>query len=447
MNKTKLSQIEKILHGKLINGDAEFQQINTDSRKIKAGELFVALQGPNFNAHDFIADVKAKGAVGAIVSQMINVDFPQLQVADTLKALGQLASWNCQQFNIPFIALTGSCGKTTVKETIHTILAECGPTLANQGTLNNDIGVPLTLLNLSSEHRYAVIEMGANHPGEIAYLTEMVKPTIAFINNIAPAHLEGFGSIEGVAKAKFEIFNGLAKDGTAIVNVDDHYADWICERLKGRKVLSFGIQNPADISAHSLKADAAERYSFMLVTPAGEITVNLGLLGKHNVLNALAAAAATYAIGIPLTAIKSGLEKVQAVPGRLVVRQGLAGARIFDDTYNANPFSVRAALEVLAKYDGERIAVLGDMGELGADAEQMHTEIGRLAKELGINHLYACGKLSRATVQGFGEGAEHFEDKIQLSQTVRAILRPTMTVLVKGSRSAKMEQIVAELIG
>ena len=446
MNKFSLAKMSAVLSGKLINQDVEFSTVSTDSRNIKPGQLFIALVGPNFDGHQFIKEITQKGAAAAIVSKPIKTDLPLLQVADTNKALGQLAAWHRQQMQLPIIALTGSCGKTTVKEMTRCILAECGTTLANEGTLNNDIGVPLTLLKLQPEHRYAVIELGANNPGEIAYLTQMTKPQVAFINNIAPAHLAGFGSIEGVARAKAEIFTGLKENGIALVNVDDHYANWIKEKLNGKKIITFGIEHAADFQAQTLKADAEERFSFILKTPQGEINIQLPVLGKHNVLNALAAAAATSAVGASLNAIKAGLEKMRAVSGRLVVRQGQAGARIFDDTYNANPFSVRTALQVLANYKGERIFVFGDMGELGEQAEQMHQEIGEFAKQLGINRLYAWGKLSKATVKAFGEGAYHFDDKSQLSDAVKNILKPDVTVLVKGSRSAKMEQVVAALL-
>jgi UDP-N-acetylmuramoyl-tripeptide--D-alanyl-D-alanine ligase len=446
MSKLSLSQTNKLLTGKLIGKDAEFTSVSTDSRTIKPGQLFVAIVGPNFDGHQFIEEVKNKGAAAALVSKAVTTDLSLLQVEDTLKALGKLATLYRQQFDLPIIALTGSCGKTTTKEMIRAILSECGPTLANEGNLNNDIGLPVTLSKLQAEHRYAVIEMGANHPGEIAYLTQITRPKVAFINNIAPAHLEGFGSVEGVANAKAEIFFGLQEDGVALINADDQYANWLKEKLNGKKVMTFGIERAADYQGHSLKVDAEGRYSFMLKTPQGEIAIQLPVLGKHNVLNAIAAAAATNNVGASLTAIKTGLEKMQAVNGRLVVKQGYAGARIFDDTYNANPFSVQAALQVLANYKGERVFVFGDMGELGERAEQYHSEIGRLAKELGIDHLYAWGKLSQATVKAFGKGGYHFADKAKLSEAVKGVLKADMTVLVKGSRSARMEQVVAALL-
>ncbi len=446
MNKLALSQINLVLNGQLINKDAEFNFVSTDSRTLKPGQLFIALVGPNFDGHQFLEAVKNKGAAAAIVSKAVKVDLPLLQVVDTHKALGELAAWHRKQLQLPIVALTGSCGKTTVKEMIHSILAECGSTLASEGTLNNDIGVPLSLLKLQPEHQYAVIEMGANHLGEIAYLTHLTQPTVALINNIAPAHLAGFGSVEGVAQAKAEIFAGLDKAGVALINADDPFAAWLKQKLVDKKIITFGIDNTADFQAHSLNASQEGHFSFVLTTKDGEIVIRLPLLGRHNVLNAAAAAAASYAVGASLSAIKTGLEKMQPVNGRLVMRQGQAGARVFDDTYNANPFSVRAALQVLANYKGERVFVLGDMGELGDSAEQHHSDIGLLAKQLGINKLYAWGKLSQVAAKAFGEGAYYFEDKTKLSDAVRGVLNADVTVLVKGSRSAKMEQVVAALL-
>lgn len=443
----KLSEITQYLNGQLKGADAQFQFVSTDTRTLDAGDLFVALKGPNFDGHTFLRDAKKKGAIAALISQSVDSDLPTVQVENTHQALGQLSALRREETPIPLIALTGSSGKTTVKEMIRSILSECGPTLANQGTLNNDIGVPLTLLKLTPQHRYAVIEMGANHPGEIAYLTKLAQPDVAFINNIAPAHLEGFGSIEGVARAKSEIFQGLKKEGIALINADDHYADWLQQLLKSRSVQRFGMNNThVDFCAHNLQSDAHGYFSFILHTPSDKVEIKLQLLGQHNVLNAVAAAAATHAIGISLAAIKNGLEKAQPVAGRLAPRAGINGARIFDDTYNANPTSMKAALQVLAKYPGERVFVMGDMRELGNDAEKMHREVGQYAKELNIQHLLAWGELSRFAVKEFGNGGRHFENQSELSAAVREILHPEMTVLVKGSRGAKMEKVVECLV-
>lgn len=443
----KLSEILQTVNGQLIGSDVEFKSVSSDTRKLNPGELFIAWKGENFDGHDYVAAAQQKGAVAALVSKKIAADIAQVIVADVPKALGQLAAHHRQQLkHIPLIALTGSCGKTTTKEMLRAILLECGPTLANETSFNNEIGVPLTLLQLTNQHRYAVIEMGANHPGEIAYLTSLAKPNVAFINNVAPAHLEGFGSVEGVARAKSEIFQGLSDDGTAIINADDKFADWIKERVRVKNIFTFGIKNKADFFATNISLDTEQHCSFTLHTPKGETTIRLTVLGQHNMLNALAAAAAAFAVGADLKAIQQGLQKTQPVYGRLVTKQGHNGARLFDDTYNANPFSIRAALEVLAKYPGEKIFVMGDMRELGTDAEKLHYEVGQCAKQLGINSLYACGELTRATVKSFGDGAQHFATQSDLSAAVKNIMRENVVVLVKGSRGMKMENVVAELI-
>jgi UDP-N-acetylmuramoyl-tripeptide--D-alanyl-D-alanine ligase len=448
--KMKLSEAAKYLNGELVGQDAEFQAISSDTRTLNPGDLFVAWKGDNFDGHDYVAAALEKGAVAALVDRKVSADLPQVVVASVPKALAQLAAYHREQLKrIPLIALTGSCGKTTTKEMLRSILLECGPTLANKNSFNNEIGGPSTLLQLTDQHRYAVIEMGANHPGEIAHLTNMAKPNVAFINNIAPAHLEGFGSVEGVARAKSEIFQGLSEEGVAVINADDNFSEQIKNLIVDKKlknVFTFGIKSKADFFATNITIDAEQHCSFILHTPKGEVTISLAVLGQHNVMNALAAAAAASAVGADLSAIKTGLEKTQAVYGRLVTKQGHNGARIFDDTYNANPFSIKAALEVLAKHPGEKIFVMGEMRELGTDAEKLHQEIGECAKQLGVDRLYACGNLTQATVKGFGDGAQYFAEQKQLSDAVRAMLQPQVAVLVKGSRVMKMENVVAELL-
>lgn len=443
----KLSALSSYLNAELQGSDAVFESVSTDTRKIKPGEFYVALKGENFDGHKFLDQAVDKGAIAALVDRKVALSIPTIQVANTRLALGEMGAWRREQLDLPVIALTGSCGKTTVKEMIRNILAQCGSVLANQGTLNNDVGLPLTLLQLQQHHQYAVLELGANHPGEIAYLTGLAQPNVAFINNIAPAHLEGFGSIEGVARAKAEIFNGLSKDGIALINADDSFAPWLTTLLSGRRVLRFGLeQQNLDFSARDIVTNEQGHQQFVLLTPAGETKILLPLLGRHNVLNAVAAAAASFAVGANLEAINIGLTTMQPVAGRLVTLQGFGGARIFDDTYNANPSSVKAALQVLSQYSGDRVFIMGDMGELGDGAEDYHREIGHMAKQIGINQLYACGRLSTSTVEAFGTGGHHFADQSGLSDAVRAILHPAMTVLIKGSRSAKMENVVAALV-
>lgn len=457
----KLSDIASFLDAALRGHDVEFQNISIDTRRIKPGELYVAIVGEQFDGHDFVAQAKAQGAIAAIVSKPVTTDLPTLQVADTRMALGKLAAYHRRQFNIPVIALTGSCGKTTTKEMLRSILVAANSplsqaeedarragedVLASVSSFNNDIGVPLTLLQLNKAHQYAVIEVGANHPGEIAYLTQIVKPTLAFILNVAPAHLAGFGSIEGIMQAKSEIFAGLAEDGIAMINADDKFADEWRELLKDQHSVTFGVHQAADYSATEIKANDDGCCSFVLNTPAEKIAIQLSLFGEHYVLNAVAAAAAAHSIGVPLTAIKQGLETMQAVKGRLVLKPGKAGARILDDTYNAIPYAVAASLRVLAKYSGERVFVFGGMREIGATAQEEHMRIGELAKQLGIQQLFAYGEYTDATVKAFGAGAHYFASQAELSDAVRDILRPDMTVLVKGSRGSKMENVVQVLV-
>lgn len=435
-----------MLEGQLIGADGDFSAVSLDSRAIKAGALFVAVTGEKFDGHTFIEQAKNHGAVAALVDRPVSSELPQILVADTRKALGQLAAIHREQFSIPIIALTGSCGKTTTKEMLRAILSESGPVLASTKSFNNDIGVPLTLLDLNAQHRFAVIEMGANHPGEIAYLSQLTKPDIALITNIAPAHLEGFGSIEKVAQAKSEIFLGLAKQGIAIINADDHFEKSWKTRLAKHPIIRFGLKQKADFSAKDIRLDAEGRVQFILLSPKGEIPIHLVLPGQHHLLNALAAAAIASQVGISLAHIKSGLEKMSDVPGRLAIIKNKMGASIIDDTYNANPRSVTVALQLLAHYPGRRIFVMGDMGELGDNTEYYHRQIGELAKELGIETVYTCGALTASTAQAFGSSGKHYASQEDLIQALRPLLEKDVTVLIKGSRSAQMEKVVAALI-
>ena len=439
-----LSAAATVLKGTLHGADAEFSGVSTDTRTLRAGDLFVALAGPRFDGHGFVNEAAAKGAVGALVSRVPDADIATVQVADTHLGLGQLGAHWRRQFQIPVIAVTGSNGKTTVKNMIAAILNERGPGLATQGNLNNDIGVPLTLLRLKTGDRHAVIEMGMNHPGEIDYLTKLARPTIALINNAAAAHLAGLGSVEAVAHAKGEIYAGLGDDGIAVVNVDDAYAGLWRGLAAAHRVISFGLDQPADVSAeYALDAGGS---TIHLKTQQGEISMRLSLLGRHNVLNALAAGSAALAAGASLADIQAGLEKLKTISGRLEVKRGRHGARVLDDTYNANPGSLAAGVEVLKAASGERVLVLGDMGELGDAAHDIHRRVGQLAKSLGIEHLYALGELSRAAVEAFGKGAKHFDSHEALIKALRKTLHDGSTVLVKGSRLMKMEQVVAGIV-
>ena len=439
-----LAAAASVLQGTLHGIDAEFSGVSTDTRTLKRGDLFVALVGPHFDGHGFVNEAAGKGAIGALVSRDLEAGVATVHVTDTRLSLGQLAAHWRRQFQIPVIAVTGSNGKTTVKNMIAAILGEAGPGLATQGNLNNDIGVPLTLLRLKPGDRHAVIEMGMNHPGEIDYLTKLARPTIALINNAAAAHLTGLGSVEAVARAKGEIYAGLAADGIAVVNADDAYADLWRELAAPHRVITFGLDRPADISAE-FELDAGGS-SIHLKTPHGGISMRLSLLGRHNVMNALAAGSASLAAGASLADIQAGLEKLKSVSGRLEVKRGWNGARVLDDTYNANPGSLAAGVEVLKAASGERVLVLGDMGELGEAARDIHRRVGLLAKSLGIERLYAVGELTQDAVEAFGKGAQHFASHEALIESLRACLHADMTVLVKGSRLMKMERVVAGII-
>jgi len=432
------------LGAKLIGGNVEIEGVTTDSRSIEAGQLFVALQGPNFDAHDFAEKAVQAGARALLVNREVAVPVPQLVVEDTLKALGQMGAWWRSQFSIPFMAVTGSNGKTTVKEMLASVFAQLGNTLATKGNLNNHIGVPLTLLSVTKAHSAAIIEMGANHPREISYLTNMARPNVAMINNAAAAHLEGFGSLEGVARAKGEIYQGLQPDGVAVINADDTFADLWRQLAQKNKQLTFGCENPADISCEWQGDINGNRLSVR--TPEGDFECTLKLLGKHNVMNALAATAVSIGAGVSTKVIRAGLEAVQPVPGRMQQSKGVNGSRIINDTYNANPTSLNAGLGVLADCEGVRILVLGDMGELGENVEQFHAQAGEMALQSRVDKLFTLGKFSKNATKVFGKNASHYEEVEKLIADVRKVLTPDTTVLVKGSRMMRMERVVGALV-
>ncbi|BCK88686.1 UDP-N-acetylmuramoyl-tripeptide--D-alanyl-D-alanine ligase [Sideroxyarcus emersonii] len=442
-----LSQAARALHAEMGGADVNLAGVSTDTRTIQPGDLFIALKGEHFDGAGFVGQALQAGAVAAIVnagSDIGGVSCPLLRVPDTRLALGALAAYWRSQFDIPLVAITGSNGKTTVKEMLASILratgGDAGSVLATQGNLNNDIGMPLTLLKLRAAHRYAVIEMGMNHPNEIDYLTRIARPDVALVNNASGAHLQGLGSVEGVARAKGEIFAGLASGGTAVINADDAHAG-LWRNLAGQhRVLDFAMAHPAAIQGKW----TPQGYGGALRarTPAGELSVALQVPGEHNARNALAATAAALALGVPLDTIARALQEFGGVAGRLQRKPARHGATLIDDTYNANPASMHAALEVLAHTGGKRIFVLGDMGELGADAAQFHREIGIAARELGIERLLALGTLSAEAVREFGTGAQHFADIETLQKVLDGELDAQTTVLVKGSRFMKMERVV-----
>ena len=445
-----LSEVAAGVRGELIGRDGRIEGVSTDSRTLNRGELFVALKGPSFDGHTFLEAARDAGAAGALVQAHLETDVPVIRVPDTLKALGDLASTWRSRFDIPVVAVTGSNGKTTVKEMIGSILTVKGPALVSTGNLNNEIGVPLVLCRLRPEHRYAVIEMGMNHRGEIGYLSQLAKPTVAVITNASSAHLEGLRSVQAVADAKGEIISGLPPGGVAVLNRDDVYFEHWRRMAAGHPVLSFGFEpgadvRPSDGGGTKAGVDPIMGNEFRLHVRDAAVDVVLPLAGRHNVMNALAAAAATFAVGVDPDQIKVGLERVKAVPGRLRLRAGMQGAQILDDSYNANPASVIAGIDVLAARPGRRIVVLGDMAELGPQTRALHEQVGEHARMCGIDELHGFGEVSEAAVTAFGSAGFHHRDRDELVRRLRAEAGAGTTFLVKGSRRMRMEEIVEAL--
>ena len=437
----ELAEAARVLGGVLHGPSMRFRGVTTDSRAVAPGDLFVALAGERYDGHAYVGEAARRGAVAAVTARLAATDtpVPQIVVADTRLALGRLAADWRARFALPLVALTGSNGKTTVKEMLAAILAAaCGSAeavLATRGNLNNDIGMPLTLLRLRDEHRYAVIEMGMNHAGEIDYLTRIARPTVALVNNAQRAHVGMLGSLEAIARAKGEIYAGLAPAGVAVVNADDAFAPYWKELNAGRRIVTFGLAAGADVRA---EASAGE---LRVAIPGGGFTVALQVGGEHNVRNALAACAAAHALAIAPPEMRSGLAGFAGVPGRLQRRRAAGTSWVIDDSYNANPESMKAAIQVLAAERGRKVLVMGDMGELGAGAGAMHAEVGAYARAAGIDALLATGPDSRAAVEAFGAGARHFADAAALIAAAGAQARAGATLLVKGSRFMQMERV------
>jgi UDP-N-acetylmuramoyl-tripeptide--D-alanyl-D-alanine ligase len=447
MNRT-LGDFARACGGELIGPDRAYAGVSSDTRTLKPGELFVALRGPRFNANEFVGVAETAGAAGAVVDVRTDRALAQILVGDTLEAITRAASAWRDGFELPVIGVAGSNGKTTVKEMTAAILARAGNTLATRGSLNNHIGVPLTLHRLDATHRFAVIEIGANHPGEVAALVKLARPSVGLITNAGAEHLEGFGSIEGAARAEGEMVADLAPEATAVLNADDEF----CGMWRGStraKVVTFGVDKPADFGAADIHTAIADGFvtRFTMRTPAGNSPIELRLAGRHNVTNALCAAAAAIAAGASLEDVRDGLATMRPVPGRLQFKSAPSGAWIVDDSYNANPSSMKAGIEVLANVDARRWLVMGDMGELGDFAPQSHEEIGRFARNHRIERLFATGKLSALAVESFGTGAQWFSDTEALARAVNADLARDVCVLVKGSRSARLERVVDSLVG
>jgi UDP-N-acetylmuramoyl-tripeptide--D-alanyl-D-alanine ligase len=439
-----LSTVALWTHGRQTGGDADVTGVVIDTRRVQPGDLFVALKGEHVDGHDFLADAAARGAVAALVTRQVDSDLPQVLVDDAGLALGDLASAARARQNVRVVGITGSNGKTTVKALVASILSRHGRTHVSAGNSNNELGLPLSLLAMPDDTQYAVFEMGAGKPGDIEYLAAIARPDIGLVTLIAPAHLERMGSIEGVAETKGALYQSLPADGVAIINADDAFANFFGGLAGTRRVLRFGLDNPADIGADIIE-QRMDGSHFVLTTPCGDAEVVLPLPGRHNIANALAATAVALALDVPLKTITEGLEHAVGVPGRLRREVTRGGWALVDDSYNANPGSMAAAIDTLMLAGGERWLVLGDMAELGDEARELHAQIGALARARGVDRLFAVGPLGAATVEAFGAHGVHFDDKGALIDVLNKQIHAGVTCLVKGSRSAAMEQVVRAL--
>ncbi len=458
--KRTLREAAQAVGGELVGEDARYGAVSSDSRTLAPGALFVALRGPNFDGAEFVAAALARGAVGALVERRMPNAPAQIIVSDALRALQQLATAWRAEFELPIVAVAGSNGKTTTKEMTAAILSRMGACMATHGNLNNHIGVPLTLMRLEPAHRSAVVEMGTNRIGDVAELVKLARPTVGLITNAGAEHLEGFGDLDGVAKGEGEMVAGLGSDATAIINADDPYAAYWRKVASAGRIVTFGVQaaaegraaesRPVDFTAKHVtqgieRGEFAAR--FTLLCPLGEREILLKAGGSHNIANSLAAAAAAAAAGASLEDIGSGLAEFRPVSGRLQLKAGLRDSWIIDDSYNANPSSVRAGLEVLRSLSGTTWLVLADMAELGEHTSDSHAHIGSYARACGVKRLFAMGAQSSRAVETFGTGGEWFADADSLIRRLKAELSPGVTLLIKGSRVNRLERVVQALTG
>ncbi len=447
--KGRLSDVVAATGGRLAGADAAFDGVSIDSRTVERGQLFLALRGERFDGHAFAAAAAERGAAAAIVEKPVDSRLPQVVVADSQDALTALARGWRRKSKALVLGVGGSNGKTTTKELLAAILGLAGPTLATRGNLNNHIGVPLTLLRLEPTHRHAVIEMGANHPGEIATLAALAEPAIGLVTNAGDEHLDGFGDLEGVARAEGEMFAALPPSGTAVINADDPFNDLWRGLSRGARVIRFGVDAPAEARATAIQGrieGGAFVTQFTLALAGEQARVRLGLAGRHNVLNALAAAAAAHAAGIGLSSIVAGLEHMRPVAGRLQLKPGPRGSWLIDDSYNANPSSVRAGIDVLCALPGEHWLVLGEMAELGGETVASHAGVGDYARRAGITRLFAIGDASRHAVAAFGGRGTWYEDAARLGDALAENIDAGVTALIKGSRINRLERVVERLL-
>ena len=438
-----LAAVATEVQGRLVGADTQFDAVTTDSRQSVSGALFVAIRGERFDGNDFIAEVHEKGAAGALVSRVAETPLPQVEVDDTRRALGAMARAWRGNFPLPVVAVTGSAGKTTVKELIASILRVNREVCVTRSNLNNEIGLPLTLMRIRPEHEVIVVELGANHAGEIDYLSGLAQPTVGVITNAGAAHLEGFGSVAGVAAAKGELLDHLPRSGTAVLNADDPFcADWRA-RSRAERVVTFGLGADADCRAVGEPVLGGDGSRFTMCLPDGErLAIELPLVGRQNVANALAATAAAHAAGASGPEIRAGLAGGSQVPGRMTVLRGAGGATVVDDSYNANPDSARAALDWLGARGGTRVFVLGDMAELGSEAESLHRETGKYARDR-CDSLVGIGALAAHAVAAFGTRGEAFAEIDTARQALKPRLAADLTILIKGSRVMGLDRLVA----
>ncbi|MBU6951806.1 UDP-N-acetylmuramoyl-tripeptide--D-alanyl-D-alanine ligase [Hahella sp. HN01] len=437
--------IAKAVDGTAEGDNVAFTRVTTDSRGDCSGALFVALKGDRFDGHEYIDAAVSKGAVAVLAQRKVAADAAQIIVPDSLVGLGRLGALNRSRFDGPVAAVTGSAGKTTVKELLASILSQRGEVCKTQGNFNNHIGAPLSLLQLTDAHKSAVFELGASAVGEIAYTVALARPQVAILNNAAAVHIEGFGDLASIVKAKGEIVCGLPEDGVAVLNKDDaNFSAWV-EMAGARKVISFGMDESAMVRAQDVNLEL-NGSTFQLCAPEGDIDATLPLPGAHNVRNALAAAAAALALGWTLNEVRDGLASAVPVKGRMNKLLGINGSVILDDTYNASPTSVKAAIDVLARYPGRRIVALGHMGELGSVAEEAHREVAQYARDNGVDMLLGIGRWAAEYREGFGDASPVVTTHDDIAAWLRERLDSNTTVLVKGSRSAAMENVVKQIV-